>query len=195
MVKNNQEVLNMKFMKVCSVVLGILMMAAGIYCILNPDITGLAIGYIIGVSMIVDAIGRIHVWFRLKDYDQADGWLLVSGILSVLFGIVLIVDIAAQLYVDMFIAYIAACWIMILAVITIIRAFRVRRLQIMLDSQYFGSNWWIGLITGIALLAVSILCFAHPGIVITSMGILIGLGVIVAGADLITLASAISIEA
>ena len=179
----------MKFMKVGSAVLGTLMIAAGIYCILNPDITGLAIGYIIGVSMIVDAVGRIHAWFRLKNDGQADGWLLASGILSALFSIVLIVDVAAQLYVDMFIAYIAACWIMIQAIITIIRAFRVRKFHKMLDTQYLGRHWWIGLIVGILLFAVSVLCFVHPGIVITSMGILIGLGVIVAGTNLITLAA------
>lgn len=179
----------MKFMKVCSVVLGILMIAAGVYCILNPDITGLAIGYIIGVSMIVDAVGRIHAWFRLKKDGQADGWLLASGILSALFGIVLIVDVDAQLYVDMFIAYIAACWIMVQAIITIIRAFRARKFHKMLDTRYLGKHWWLGLITGILLVATSVLCFVHPGIVITSMGILIGLGVIVAGANLITLAT------
>jgi len=183
------EAQNMKFMKVCSVVLGILMIAAGIYCILNPDITGLAIGYIIGVSMLVDAVGRIHAWFRLKKDGQADGWLLASGILSALFGVVLIVDVAAQLYMDMFIAYIAACWIMVQAIITIIRAFRARKFHKMLDTQYLGKHWWIGLITGILLVAASVLCFVHPGIVITSMGILIGLGVIVAGANLITLAT------
>ncbi|MBR1851782.1 MAG: DUF308 domain-containing protein [Lachnospiraceae bacterium] len=179
----------MKFMKVSSVVLGVLMIAAGIYCIFNPDITGLAIGYIIGVSMIVDAVGRIHAWFQLKKDGQADGWLLASGILSALFGIVLIVDVAAQLYVDMFIAYIAACWIMVQAIITIVRAFRARTFHKMLDTRYLGKHWWLGFITGILLFAMSVLCFVHPGIVITSMGILIGLGVIVAGANLITLAT------
>ena len=179
----------MKFMKVCSVVLGILMIGAGIYCIFNPDITGLAIGYIIGVSMIVDAVGRIHAWFQLKKDGQADGWLLAGGILSAVFGIALIADVAAQLYMDMFIAYIAACWIMIQAIITIIRAFRARRFHKVLDTRYLGKHWWLGLITGILLVATSVLCFVHPGIVITSMGILIGLGVIVAGANLITLAT------
>ncbi len=179
----------MKFMKVLCVVLGLLMIAAGIYCILKPDITGLAIGYIIGVSMLIDAVGRIHAWFRLKKDGQADGWLLASGILSALFGIVLIVNVAAQLYMDMFIAYIAACWIMVQAIITIIRAFRVRKFHKMLDTQYLGKHWWIGLIVGLLLLTLSVLCFVHPGIVITSMGILIGLGVIVAGANLITLAT------
>ena len=184
----------MKFMKIFSVVLGILMIAAGIYCILNPDITGLAIGYIIGVSMIVDAVGRIHAWFQLKKDGQADGWLLASGILSAVFGILLIADVAAQLYVDMFIAYIAACWIMFQAVITIIRSFRARKFHEMLDTRYLGKHWWLGLIIGILLCAVSVLCFVHPGIVITSLGILIGLGVIVAGANLITLATTPSKE-
>lgn len=177
----------MKYMKISSVVLGSLMILAGIYCILNPDITGLAIGYIIGVSMIVDAFGRIHAWFQLKKEGQADGWLLASGILSALFGIILIADVAAQLYVDMFIAYIAATWIMVQAIITIIRALKIRKFHKVLDTRYLGKHWWLGLITGILLVIMSVLCFVHPGIVINSMGILIGLGVIVAGANLITL--------
>ncbi len=179
----------MKFMKVLSVILGILMIASGIYCILNPDITGLAIGYIVGVSMIVDAVGRIHAWFQLKKNGQADGWLLAGGILSAVFGVILIADVATQLYMDMFIAYMAACWIMVQAIITIIRAFRVRKFHKVLDTRYLGKHWWVGLIMGILLVAASLMCFIHPGIVITSMGILIGLGVIVAGANLITLAT------
>ena len=178
----------MKFMKICSVIIGILMIAAGIYCIINPDVTGLGIGYVVGVSMIVDAFGRIYAWSQLKKTGQTDGWLLASGIISLVFGIALIADVAVQLYMDMFIAYFAACWIMVQAIITIIRALRIRKYHKALDTMYLGKHWWVGLIMGILLVAVSVLCFIHPGIVITSIGIFIGLGIIVAGANMLTLA-------
>ena len=40
-------------MKICSVIIGILMIAAGIYCIINPGIVITSIGIFIGLGIIV----------------------------------------------------------------------------------------------------------------------------------------------
>ena len=94
----------MKLVKVLSVILGILMIIGGLYCLFNPALTYLGIGYVIGVAMLLDAIARIHAWWQYRKNGDADGWMLAGGILSCIFGLVLIVDVAAQLSVDVFIA-------------------------------------------------------------------------------------------
>ncbi|MBR1598858.1 MAG: DUF308 domain-containing protein [Lachnospiraceae bacterium] len=179
----------MKFVKICSVVIGILMIVTGLYCIFNPGITYLSIGYAIGISMILDAFGRFYAWWQLKKEGQADGWMLVGSILSAVFGIILITDAAAQLSVDVFIAYMAAAWILIHAVITVIRALNARKLHKTLETRFVGKHWWLGMVIGILMCIFAILSLMNPGVIMASIGIFIGLGVITAGANMIMLAT------
>ena len=179
----------MKFVKICSVAIGILMVVTGLYCIFNPEITYLGIGYAIGISMMLDAIGRFYAWWQFQREGQADGWILVGGILSAVFGIVLITDAAAQLSVDVFIAYMAAVWILIHAVITVIRSLRTRKLHRTLETRFVGKHWWLGMFIGILMCIFAILSLMNPGVIMASIGIFIGLGVITAGVNMIMLAS------
>jgi len=179
----------MKVLKVVSVIVGILMIAAGLYCVFNPAITYLSIGYIVGVSMLLDAVGRIYAWWQLKKEGNADGWMLAGAVISAVFGIILIGNGAAQLSMDVFIAYMAAIWILIHAIIAIIRAFRARKFHKALSTRFLGKHWWLGLIIGILMCVFAILSLMNPTVIMAAIGTFIGLGVIVAGANMITIAT------
>jgi uncharacterized membrane protein HdeD (DUF308 family) len=109
--------------KIVSVILGILMIASGIYCLATPGITFLAVGWIIGFNMIADAIGNIITWKDRKDEGMADGWTLAGAIVSLIFGIVLLGSNAMQLSVDLFVAYMAAIWLIVIGILQIVRIF------------------------------------------------------------------------
>lgn len=179
----------MKFVKVLSIILGVLMIIGGLYCLFNPGITYLSIGYVIGVAMLLDAVGRMYAWFQLKKEGEADGWMLAGAILSAVFGIVLISNSAAQLSVDVFVAYVAAIWILLHAVITLIRAFRARRFHKALNTRILGKRWWLGMILGVLMCVFAILSLMNPGVIMAAIGTFIGLGIIVAGANMISIAA------
>ena len=178
----------MKLVKVVSIIIGVLMIVSGLYCVFNPGLTYLGIGYAIGIAMLLDAVGRIHAWWQYKREGQPDGWILAGGIISAIFGIVLIVDAAAQLSVDVFIAYMAAIWILVHAVIAIVTAFRARKFHKALNTQVVGRNWWISLIIGILMCVFAILSLMNPTVLMAAIGTFIGLGIVVAGANMITVA-------
>ena len=178
----------MKLVKAVAVIMGILMIIGGIYCMVHPVSTYLGIGYVIGVAMLMDAISRIHAWWQYRKTGEADGWMLAGGILSALFGIILIVDVAATLSTDFFIAYMTGIWILVRACITIIRAFRARKFHKKFDTALLGKNWWIRLIIGCLMLLFAILSLMNPTTVMAALGTFIGLGIIVAGAETITIA-------
>ena len=183
----------MKLVKILTLILGVLIAISGLYCVFYPGLTYLGIGYVIGVSMLLDAIGRFHAWWQFKESGEADGWMLTGAILSAVFGIILISNNAAQLSVDVFIAYMIGIWIMTHAVITIIRAFRARKLHKKLNTIFVGKHWWLGLITGCAMCVFAVLSLMNPTVIMTAIGTFIGLGVIVAGANLISVG--VNIEA
>ena len=178
----------MKLVKVLSVILGVLMIVGGLYCLFNPALTYLGIGYVIGVVMLLDAIARIHAWWQYRKSGDADGWMLAGGILSCIFGLVLIVDAAAQLSVDVFIAYMVGIWILIRACITIIRAFRARKFHKTFETNFIGKNWWIRAIIGALMCVFAILSLMNPSMIMAAIGTFIGLGIIVAGCETITIA-------
>ena len=116
--------------------------------------------------------------------------MLASGIISCVFGILIIVSAAAQLFVDAFIAYAAAIWILVHGIIAIVRAFKVRKVRKDYETRFFGKHWWIGLVIGLLMLLFGILSLMNPTIIAKAIGLFIGLGIIVAGANLITSATA-----
>lgn len=180
----------MKIFKIVGVIVGVLMIISGIYCLFAPELTYLGIGYVIGVSMLLDAIGRIYAWWQYRKAGAADGWMLAGAVLSAVFGFILIGNGAAQLSVDVFIAYMAAIWILAHAIIAIIRSFRARKLHKELNTRWIGRRWWMTLIFGIMLCIFAILSLMNPTIIMAAIGTFIGLGIIVTGADIITIATA-----
>ena len=48
--------------KILAIILGILMIVSGIYCLCTPGLTFLAVGWIIGFNMVADAIGALMGW-------------------------------------------------------------------------------------------------------------------------------------
>ena len=62
--------------KVLAIVFGIYMVIGGFYCLFNPAATYLVIGYVVGLSMVFDAITRFIFWSQARKDGEADGWML-----------------------------------------------------------------------------------------------------------------------
>ena len=106
-----------------------------------------------------------------------------------MFGIVLLGSTALQLVVDMAIVYIAAAWLVVIGILRIVHAARVRKLRKALDAEILGKRWWLMMLIGILLVIGGILSFINPTGLIIAIGILFGLNIIVAGAHLIAVAA------
>lgn len=177
----------MKLVKVLSVIMGVLMIISGFVCLLNPQATYFSIvGYAIGAAMLFDGIAHIYAWFQFRKSGEVDGWTLAFGILSLICGIFLIVDVAAQLGMNIYVAYMAGAWLLVDAIFTIVRAFRIRKAGDK-NQTSLSRNWWMILILGILMCIFAVLGLMEPTIITTAIGIFIGLGTIVAGCEAITI--------
>ena len=92
-----REMFIMTRRKIISVILGVLMIAAGIYCFFTPVETSSIIPFVLGIVMIVDGIGRIVTWFDIRGVLRQSAWVLVSAIVSLLFGLMLVFSPALQM--------------------------------------------------------------------------------------------------
>ena len=53
--------------KAVSVILGVLMIIAGVYCFFTPVETSTVIPFVLGIVMVGDGIGRIVTWFDIRN--------------------------------------------------------------------------------------------------------------------------------
>ena len=178
-----------KVAKVFLVILGILMIIGGISCLFTPISTSLVLGYVVGLTMVFDAVARFIYWLQEKKKGLADGWMLTGAILSAVFGLFILNSAALQLGIDVFIVYYIACWLLLRGILSIIQAFRLRRLHKSADTVLLGTRWYIPLCIGILVCIFGILCLFKPVIMASVIGVFIGLGIIFTGADMITMAT------
>lgn len=175
--------------KILSVLFGIMIIVDGVICLALPGLTFLTLGYVIGVGMLLDGIGRIINWYQMDRGTEQSGWVLVSAIISLIFGVILMGSDAMQLAMDAFIVYMAITWLIALGILRISHALRIRKLRnnirdFKADTP-FGRNWWIALIFGILLIACGIIGMFAPATIIGTIGTLIGISMIISGANII----------
>ncbi|MBQ8161486.1 MAG: DUF308 domain-containing protein [Clostridia bacterium] len=176
--------------KILSAILGLLMMASGIYCLMTPGLTFMTVGWLIGCNMIADAAGNIITWKERKDEGMADGWTLAGAIASLAFGIVLLGSNALQLSVDMFVAYLAAAWLLVIGIMRFVRSMKLRRFHRALNTKIVAKRWWVVMLNGIVLIALGILSLMNPTITAFAIGTMMGLNILFAGVNLISTACA-----
>ena len=177
------------FAKVLSIVLGILMIGCGVYCMFTPQDTYMSLGLVVGFSMIMYAVADFVIWGQEKRLGIVDGWTLAAGILSAVLGFFIINSSALQLGIDAFYAYYIAAWLVVLGIMVIVRAAKMRRFHKNWNTKMIGTRWVVPLIIGILMIAFGVLCLFKPVITVTMVGIFMGLGVVVSGIALITAAT------
>ena len=177
--------------KTLFVILGILMILAGITCFFTPVETSSVIPFIFGLAMVIDGIGRIIAWFSIREYAPQSGWVLASSIISLVFGLMLTTSPMLQVSVGVFVVLMTGWWILALGVIRIVHAFHLLKLKRESDEfgfgEMLGSNWWIALILGALLTIFGIIVILNPMLGLGVIGVLVGCSVITAGINLIYL--------
>ena len=168
-------------MKVLTIILGILLIVGGIYCMFTPVATFSALSVVIGVSMVVEGIGGIITWGSAHRAGLANGWTLAGAILSLVLGVFLLGSYVLQFSLDLFIAFIIAFWFVENGIVHIVAAIVARR---ELGSEG-ASGWIIHLILGILIVISGVLCIFNPLSVMAGVRPMLGVSIVFVGAGLI----------
>lgn len=178
----------MKASRVIALILGVLVVIGGIYCLMTPGLTYLSLAWLLGLIMVVDGIANIVTWFELRKEGASNGWALAAAIVSVVLGVIVLGSYAAQLAVDLFIAYMLAAWLIVSGIARILFGWRMRKLHKTFDTLVIGKNWWAAFILGILLVVVGVLSLFNPTALMLATGMMIGLAIIISGVSVIALA-------
>lgn len=175
--------------KMLVIFLGILLVVGGVFCLMQPISTFLTTGYIIGAFMFCDAIANIVAWFDAKKYVNISGWYLFEAIMSLVFGVIIILNIRMQFAVDMAIVYLVCVWMIFAAISRITLAMKIKKINNILPNVFKNKRWIGLLLTGIFMIIFACICIAQPSIMSVVLGIFISCAIILNGVGLITLGS------
>ena len=171
--------------------IGVFMVAAGIYSLFFPVETSTVIPFVIGVALIVTGIGKILRQADERRFYGESRWSLAGAIISLIFGVVLVMSPAFQLSMGASVVMLIGCWITIMGVLRIIHAFRLRKVTEYTDlfGRPVSNDWFMALLPGVAMVIIGMVNVMHPEIGLGMIGALIGILMIVCGSSLLSLGS------
>ena len=192
------------FFKILSVILGVLMIGTGIYCTATPLTTYAILPTVIGIVMLAEGIGCIVAWAQCrKEERKSTVLLLINAILSVIMGILVLMNDMLQLSMAAAIPMFVSSWMVVTGIFRIVDSFYIKRAsketrKIVGKSEEavaarsflreISKLWWLHLISGILLVIAGALSFTSPIVTAVAIGVYMGIDIIVTGVNLITLA-------
>jgi|GEM_PF-5051030 len=170
---------NRKFITVS----GILLIVAGMVCILRPDFAIKSIGFIMGLLLIVSGIGGVIFSLRTQSELTNSASRLLSSVLITMFGVFLVCN---RMFVGKSITFIIALWVLLEGVVMAISGWR---------SKSSGSSyWWAGTVTGGIAAIIGLVGVISPGLVSRLLVIFAGLALVMNGIPYLALSRKIRKE-
>lgn len=166
-------------MSVLMVILSILLIIGGVSCMATPVETFSMLGWFSGIAIIISGLSAVFRYASGKDGRSI--WELVGGIAGILFGGFIVVNAFAQFATNMVIAYAAALWLIIYGITGIAEALNLRKINQELPNEFRTAGWLVVMILGVATVATGVICFFQPMITILSVGLLIGVSILISG--------------
>lgn len=166
-----------KSVRVLNIAAGVLLIAAGVYCLCNQDIAVLSAGLLLGLFMLVSGVIEIAVFAGTSGVLIGSGWLLLDGVLTVIMSLFLLFN---QWFTMMSLPILFTVWLLFSGVSRFVSAFDLKALGMR------GWGWILAL--GIVLLVFGVVCMMDPWVSVVAVGVTVGLVLILEGIGTIAVA-------
>ena len=166
-----------KTVRILNIVAGILLIAAGIYCLCNEDVAVLSAGLMLGVFMLAAGIAEIVVFAGTSGVLIGSGWLLLDGVLTVIMSLFLLFN---QWFTLLSLPFIFTVWLMFSGISRFVSAFDLHALGV--------RGWGWVLAVGILLMVAGFICMMDPWVSAAAVGVTVGLVFLLEGISAIVYA-------
>ena len=171
-----------------STVLGILLILSGIFCLFSPVETSALIPCMIGAALTITGIGKIIRRADEKRFYGQSRWSLAGAVVSLVFGILLMISPTLQLSMGTTVIVLTGCWITMMGILRIMYAFQLRKVTDYMDlfGRPVSNDWYMALLPGIAMIIVGLINVFRPAIGLGMIGALVGLLMLLCGSALLS---------
>jgi putative membrane protein len=175
--KKEDGVMSTKSMRILNVAAGVLLIAAGIYCLCNQDVALLSAGLLLGIFLLLSGVAEIVVFAAASGVMLGSGWLLLDGILTVIMSLFLLFN---QWFTMLSLPFLFTLWLLFSGVSQCVSSFDLRALGV----RAWG---WI-LAVGILLTLAGFICLMDPWVSVAAMGMTVGIVFLLEGVSSIVYA-------
>ena len=166
-----------KTVRILNIVAGILLIAAGIYCLCNEDVAVLSAGLMLGIFMLAAGIAEIVVFAGTSGVLIGSGWLLLDGVLTVIMSLFLLFN---QWFTLLSLPFIFTVWLMFYGISRFVIAFDLHALGV--------RGWGWVLAVGILLMVAGFICMMDPWVSAAAVGVTVGMVFLLEGISAIVCA-------
>ena len=166
-----------KTVRILNIVAGILLIAAGIYCLCNEDVAVLSAGLMLGIFMLAAGIAEIVVFAGTSGVLIGSGWLLLDGVLTMIMSLFLLFN---QWFTLLSLPFIFTVWLMFSGISRFVSAFDLHALGV--------RGWGWVLAVGILLMVAGFICMMDPWVSAAAVGVTVGLVFLLEGISAIVCA-------
>lgn len=166
-----------KSVRVLNIAAGVLLIAAGVYCLCNRDIAVLSAGLLLGLFMLVSGVIEIAVFAGTSGVLIGSGWLLLDGVLTVIMSLFLLFN---QWFTLLSLPFLFTIWLLFSGISRFVSAFDLRALGV--------RAWGWVLAIGILLIVGGFVCMMDPWVSVVAIGVTVGLVFILEGVSAIVCA-------
>lgn len=149
--KKEDGVMSTKSVRILNVAAGVLLIAAGIYCLCNQDVALLSAGLLLGIFLLLSGVAEIVVFAAASGVMLGSGWLLLDGVLTVIMSLFLLFN---QWFTMLSLPFLFTLWLLFSGVSQCVSSFDLRALGV----RAWG---WI-LAVGIVLTVAGFVCLMDP---------------------------------
>lgn len=114
------------------ILLGLVGLAAGIGALLWPGITAIALLYVVAAWAIVSGVLQIWLAIRLREKISGELWMGIAGVVSILFGLYLVIFPGTGL---LSVLLLAGLFAIAIGVAMVLLGFRLRRIHSQATEQ------------------------------------------------------------
>ena len=166
-----------KTVRILNIVAGILLIAAGIYCLCNEDVAVLSAGLMLGIFMLAAGIAEIVVFAGTSGVLIGSGWLLLDGVLTVIMSLFLLFN---QWFTLLSLPFIFTVWLMFSGISRFVSAFDLHALGVRSGGGVLA--------VGILLMVAGFICMMDPWVSAAAVGVTVGLVFLLEGISAIVCA-------
>jgi uncharacterized membrane protein HdeD (DUF308 family) len=149
---------------------GILLIALGVYFIINPNITLVSAAYVLGVLTLFTGIFKLIFTFRTQAFMPNSGTRMLTALLDIFFGCFFLFNLLGT---AMSLPFVFAIWVIIEGISILVTSFDYKKVGF--------PYWWVLLMLGIIGVVLGILGLMNMEATAVTLSLLISIAVILFG--------------
>ena len=156
-------------------VAGVLLIIAGIMCLVWRGAALATLAMLLGVVMLISGVVDIIIFCSARNVMYGAAWFLVDGILTVILSLFILFD---QVFTMLTLPFVFGMWLIFSGITRFVQSF---------DLKAFGVRGW-GWFTaeGLLLALVGVISFLNPIAGMEAISVVLGISLILEGASALT---------